>query len=320
MKNLSFSEKPSEEKHDVEVENDSKSIQSPKQKEEMESIVLDEVTLMRRSQIADTSRIYEYNQDVWIVSLLVSSPTKKGEHARIIIEGVTDEGEFFYNESHIHSILDARKLNSISTQVGLVNHEGTYTIISTDYNSYREDKMAEYTEGKKISWCIRKERAECILREVQREKEHISNMLQEINQLAHDGRLEEAQQLQKKLPKYQYSGDRQLKFLGGNGGHNCVTWCQEKLSFADIDAISAPLDALKASPKKQVHPLKKIRDNTKEDIQPSPEITSSTSLYAWSSIGAGALLISSFVFFKPESARNVANSIVSYLSPKFLNR
>jgi len=80
----------------------------------------------------------------------VSSPNPKGQHARIVIEGRTPEGTLYYNESQIFSDFgEGANFENVSSQLGLSNHQGKYTINSTNYLDYCHDKLEAYNEGTK---------------------------------------------------------------------------------------------------------------------------------------------------------------------------
>jgi ankyrin repeat protein len=286
------------------------------------------VLFRARSRVANTSRVYEYNRDIWVVSLVVYSPTEKSSHTKIVIEGLTDAGIFYYNESHIGTRVDSAEFESCLTPLGLSNIQGKYFVICNNYSAYSDEKLAQYAEGTKRSWSISRERALAMISEIKRQEAEVNEILRQSRQLVAEERHVEAVEMLETLPNYQYAGKARGELMGGNNGHNCLTWCEEKLTFADIHPVSALFDGIKAAPKKHTHPFKGKGDGTVQDII-SPEGDTNRELLApvqSQSRASGMLLpaaglgiaglIVCLSLWKPEVAKGACSSLISQFSSR----
>lgn len=209
---------------------------------------------MLKSQVASDTR-YTFNEDRWIVSMLATGD-KTGGHAKIVVEGLnndtgwlTDKGNnptgsnLFIAEYHIIPDTNPFIQNSIIPPA-LINTKCKFGIYFTERSEYKADKIKQYAESTSKSWRINKERAMRMINAIKKE------------QADYD--------LKYNYQAYQFAG--KYRIFGSNDGHNCDTWCEEKLAIADIKTVNLPFDWLKAAPVKHAHPLTKILDKTEEDF------------------------------------------------------
>ena len=206
---------------------------------------------MPLSQVAKEPN-YNFDNKNWVVSLIATG-TKIGGHAKIIVEGVNDSQEWLENKNdnpnrsttyvaEYHIIPDANpELANATIPPALRNTQARFGVFYTERPEYKQNKGSQYQQATSRSYCISKDRAMAMIRAIKREK-------LEADHLAKD---------------YQYAG--RYRWVGGNGGHNCVTWAEEKLAIAEINSLSLPKDVVKAIPTKHAHSLTKLFDGTKEE-------------------------------------------------------
>jgi len=132
----------------------------------------------------------------------------------------------------------------------LVNAKCKFGIYVTERAEYKDGKTEQYAKANSRSW--------------RKKKGCAARMLAAINQewAAHDAR--------RVFQDYQYAGKWRL--VGSNKGHNCGTWCEEKLEFADIKSSNAVLrffGYFKAAPSKGAKPKNQVLDPTQEDLSDS---------------------------------------------------
>lgn len=190
---------------------------------------------------------FEFTETKWVVSLVNTIDQGTGKwlgHTVIVVEGIRDNGNLFIGEYDIQAA--ALKKSSLGS---IGNTEGVICDIRCNPDSFDEPKInrAAKFEGafrdyrhkdfSAKSWFTTANAAINMIQTIEAEALSLST---EINE-AHN-EMREAD-----LPLYQTAGASRYSIFGGNGGHNCVTWAEEKLKIAGINHSSV-IDPKKAIP------------------------------------------------------------------------
>lgn len=180
----------------------------------------DQVNPMLKSQIQPSWDILEQS---WVVSLL-NTGSKIGGHAVIVVEGIKNN-RIWVGQYDIKAIAVIEKATDL-VQSSIGNIPGYINRIDIfERDSYGRD----YSQYSAKSWMASPEKIEIMITKIKEAKERLNN--------------EDA--------PFQAAGNKRSLILGGNGGHNCVTWAEEQLTHAGIGNGTIKTDKIKAAP--QIH-------------------------------------------------------------------
>ena len=194
---------------------------------------------------------YEFNKDKWVISLVNTGPgesiNKFFGHAVILVEGVLENGDQFLGEyditasalpeeqSHLQGSLG--NIMGYITKIRCNPKQGSY-INAPDAQfagAYRDYSSEQYSSN---SWYAAPEAALKMIRTIEDEAGILD---QEISQAIQEGR-------DINWPfKYQKAGANRWSIWGGNSGHNCITWAEEKLALAGVGNGRVWVDSKMAS-------------------------------------------------------------------------
>lgn len=206
--------------------------------ESFESIINPPLTLMKEK---------------WMASLINSVGGTDGiigGHAVIVIEGILSNGKRFFGEYDITANADPAQQSLLQNLLG--NTQGFITNIrcnpSADIrkseNPVAAQPKRDYSKispHSKVSWYVTPQEANKIIEGIENDAAILENAK----------RIAREQNKEVDWPfKYQKGGKSRLGIFGSNEGHNCVTWCEEKLALGNIVNGVLPLDLIKAMPLK----------------------------------------------------------------------
>ncbi len=194
---------------------------------------------------------YEFNKNKWVISLVNTGPGegtgKLFGHAVILVEGVLDNEELFVGEYDItaNAFPEAQSYvqGSLGNIMGYItkircNPKQGASINDVDAKfegAHRDYHLEQYSSN---SWYATPEAAKKMISAIENDAAILDN---EINAAFQEGR-------ETNWPfKYQKAGANRWSLWGGNSGHNCITWAEEKLAIAGVGNGKVWIDSKAAS-------------------------------------------------------------------------
>jgi len=213
-----------------------------------EELLTGERTTMKMFSKVDPSK--ELLKDVWVLSFL-SSKSLIG-HARLVIEGINDDGNLYFLMADIQAEADNAQASS-SSFAYLKNIKGKITEVRVyEKNEYDDMDLEIIRDSFNNNWYAKKEDVQKVIDSIKEDStlcDRITRELIEIERTpdisdTEKARLQTAKR-QEYLP-YQLAG-KHTSFKN-NKGDNCTTWVEAKLNLAKVGNGAKLTDSGKAVP------------------------------------------------------------------------
>ena len=228
---------------------------------------------------------YVFDDSKWVVSLL-NTGAKLGGHTLILVEG-TISGNKFIGQYDIKATLNPEEKESsipffAKNAKGFIHlvevHEGDSYVRKYQQNSkiIAVDMSKRFEISSSRSWYVLPAKVQEMIDSIKEDMRYVASITEQIENLKdaffsldddkkkNDILLE----MQGHYPRYQVAGiDRFFGEIDNNGGHNCATWCIEKLSLCGVVINTQLLGWIKTPPQKLVGPGSDLYDNTIEGLE-----------------------------------------------------
>jgi hypothetical protein len=198
---------------------------------------------------------WEFNQQKGIVSV-INSGNYLNAHAMLVVEYLDQDGKLFVGQYDI----TAKKIHVTFgdwVQRIMGNSQGVIGKVRCNYDKSEVYTPAEVASQPGLAYVspYGRDYSSCHSDNWYATPLQIKNLIASIKEKAKE--IEDAKAEGKESPyKFQLAGSRRWAWLGGNGGDNCLTWCQARLTEVGIirnGEGEKKIDIVKAPPQAHVY-------------------------------------------------------------------